>query len=135
MLDSFIIDFLVMFLIVYLIYMLVINKRKSDFALLNNNDQIKLFVNRYKLNIDKINYKYLVTIISLINSFILSLTCAIILRINNILLSICVCFIIMFSLIFILFEIAGRYFKKLEKKVGKVKIVRTKNKSKKKEDE
>lgn len=135
MLDSFIIDFLVMFLIVYLIYMLFINKRKSDFALLNNNDQIKLFVDRYKLNIDKINYKYLVTIISLINSFILSLTCAIILRIDNILLSICVCFIIMFSLIFILFEIAGRYFKKLEKKVGKVKIVRTKNKSKKKEDE
>ena len=135
MLDSFIIDFLVMFFIVYLIYMLFINKRKSDFALLNNNDQIKLFVDRYKLNIDKINYKYLVTIISLINSFILSLTCAIILRIDNILLSICVCFIIMFSLIFILFEIAGRYFKKLEKKVGKVKIVRTKNKSKKKEDE
>ena len=135
MLDSFIIDFLVMFLIVYLIYMLFINKRKSDFALLNDNDQIKLFVDRYKLNIDKINYKYLVTIISLINSFILSLTCAIILRIDNILLSICVCFIIMFSLIFILFEIAGRYFKKLEKKVGKVKIVRTKNKSKKKEDE
>lgn len=135
MLNNFIIDFLVIFLIVYLIYILFINKRKNNFSLLNDNDQIKLFVNRYKLDINKVNYKYLITIISLINSFILSLTCAIILRIDNILFSICVCFIIMFSLIFILFEIAGRYFKKLEKKVGKVKIVRKKINLKKKEDE
>jgi hypothetical protein len=121
-----------MFLIIFLVYLLVVNRRKYNYSLLNENDQVKIFINRYKINIEKVNYKYLLSVIAFINSFILSLTSAIIFRIDNVLLSICVSFIIIFSLIFILFEIAGRYFKRLEGKVKEVKVINKKNKKNKK---
>ncbi len=39
------VDFLVMFLIIFLVYLLVVNIRKYNYSLLNESDQVKIFIN------------------------------------------------------------------------------------------
>lgn len=125
-------DFLFIFLIVYLVYLLFIKRRKKNYELLKNDDFIKLFIKRYDIDVKKINYKLLLNIISLINSFVIALTSTIILRIDSIIWSIIVAFVVLFALVFILFGAAGKYFKKSE---GKTKVKVKKRKSKKEDEE
>ena len=134
MLYSWLVDFIVMFLIVFLVYLLFINKRKYNYSLLNENDQVKIFINRYKINIEKVNYKYLLSVIAFINSFIIAFTATIITNINSIIWSLIVCFVVLCILVYSMYEIAGRYFKNLEKKEKVVKV-KKKRKNRKSEGE
>lgn len=127
-------DFLFIFLIVYLVYLLFINRRKKNYKLLKNDDFIKLFINRYNIDVEKINYRLLLNTIALINSFVIALTSTIILKIDSIIWSIIVAFVVLFVLVFILFGAAGKYFKKSEGKT-KVKVKKNKKRKSKKEDE
>ena len=127
-----IIDFMMMFLIIYLVYIFFINKRKANYELLKENDFIKIFVQRYNIDIEKIDYRFLINIIALINSFIIAFTSTIILNIKSIIWSIIVAFVVLFLLVYILFGLAGKYLKNIEKQT-KVKM-KKKKKIKKKED-
>ena len=72
------IDFLVIFVIVCLVYLLFINRSKKDFNKLKPNDFIRMFVLKYNIDINKINYNFMVNLIAIINSFIIAITSAII---------------------------------------------------------
>lgn len=111
---GFIKDFILLFLMCLIIYLVFVAKRKKDYSKLKKNDEIVIFVTRYRLNPKKTNYKKLVYILYIINSFIISFTSVLILNIENIWWSIVICFIVIFVLVYSLFEIAGRYFKKME---------------------
>lgn len=119
----FILDFVCIFLVVFIIYSVFINKRKSDFNKLKSNDVIRLFVLRYDLDYRKIDYPKLVKVMSLISSFIIAFTSALIINIDSFIWSILVCFITVTILTYALFEIASKFFKnndniKLIKKKG-----------------
>ena len=132
MILNLLVDFVLMFLVIYLVYLLFVNRKKSNYYALKENDFIKMFVKRYNINIEKVNYKLLINVIALINSLIIAFTSTIILKIESIIWSIIVAFVVLFLLEYSLFEIVGRYFKKLE---GQVKVKEKKKKNKKKEDE
>lgn len=105
-----------MFLIFYILYMVFIAKKKKDYSKLKKNDEIVLFVTRYNLNVKKINYKKLVRCIYGANSFIIAFTSTLILNIKSFIWSVVICFVVIFVLIYSIFELLGRYFKKMEEK-------------------
>lgn len=125
-------DFMLMFLLVYLFNVFYVNKFKRDYNKLKKNDPIVIFVLRYDLSLKKLNYVYLINILGIINSFIIAFTATIITNIDSIVWSLIVCFVVLCVLVYSLYEIAGRYFKKLEKKE---KVVKVKNKRKNKKSE
>lgn len=128
------IDFLVIFLVVSFIYLVFINRKKKDFNSLKPNDFIRVFVLKYNIDVNKINYNFMINLIAIITSFIIAVTSAIIIKIEGLIWSLLVCFVLLFILVFVLFDLAGKYIKKTEKKVRKAKVVK-KKKTKKKEDE
>lgn len=123
-------DFMFLFLFIYLFNIFYVNKFKRDFDKLKKNDPIVLFVLRYDLSLKKLNYVYLINILGLINSFIIAFTAAIIINIESMIWSLIVCFVILCILIYCFYEIAGKYFKKLESKEKVVKVKKKKNKRK-----
>ncbi len=109
------IEFVLLFLLVFCTYKLIYRKKK-DFSKLKDNNSIKTFVLKYDLDVRKIDYRKLVNVILLINSFIISFTAIIIIQIDSLMWSILTSVFIILVLMITLFEIAGRYFKKEEKK-------------------
>ncbi len=110
------IEFVGLFIIVFLIYKLLYRKKK-DFNKLKNTDEVRAFIIKYDLDVRQINYKKLLNVLILINTFIISFTATIIVRIESIGWSIAVCVLIVAALILSLFPIAGNYFKSHEKEI------------------
>ncbi len=110
----FLYDFVLLFLLFYLIYTVFLNKKKRDYSKLKKNDVIKIFIARYDLDMRKTDYKKVLNVITIINSFIISFSATLVLHIENFWLKVAVCFVVIFILIYSLFEIAGRYFKNKE---------------------
>ena len=110
------IEFLGLFIIIFIVYKLIY-KKKKDFSKLKDSDEVRIFVLRYNLDIRKIDYNKLLTVLALINAFIIAFTATIIVRIDSIAWTIIVCLLIVLALIFSLFNIAGRYFKSHEKEI------------------
>ena len=113
---KFLYDFTLLFLLVLIIYLVFINKRKSTYSKLKKNDYIRLFIARYNLDVRKTKYKTILTVAAFINSFILAFTAVLTLKIDNFFYKILVCFVVVFSLIYALYELAGRILKKKEGK-------------------
>ncbi len=112
----FVYDFVLLFLLVYLFHMLYYKKKKSEYSKLSKNDEVKMFIARYNLDMRKTNYKTVLRIVAIINSIIIGFTATLILNIKNYFWKITIAFIVIFVLIYALFEIAGRWLKKKEVK-------------------
>ena len=110
------IEFVGLFIIVFLVYKLLYRKKK-DFNKLKNTDEVRAFIIKYDLDVRQINYKKLLNVLILINTFIISFTATIIVRIESIGWSIVICILIVAALILSLFPIAGNYFKSHEKEI------------------
>ena len=132
---KFISDFMLLFLLIFLFELFYVNKFKKDFNKLKETDPVVIFVLRYNIDLSKVSYVYLNNVLAFVNSFIISLSATIITNIDNILLSLVICFIVLCCLLYILYEITGKYFKKLEAKEKVVRKRRKKRKNKKSEGE
>ena len=75
-------------------------------------DFSKLLVNKYDLDIKKIDYKKLLHIIALVSSLDIAIVVTIANLINNYLLMVLVSIILMLILILISYEIVGRIYRK-----------------------
>ena len=127
-------EFVVLFIVVFIVYKLIYRKKK-DFNKLKNTDEVRSFILKYDLDIRQINYKKLLNVLILINTFIISFTATIIVRIKSFGWSIAVCILIVTALILSLFPIAGNYFKSHEREIVVEKEIDTfvkENKKKKK---
>ena len=113
---QFLLDFVLLFLLVLIIYVVFVNRKRKDYDKLKDNSYIKGFIARYDLDMRKTSYKKVLNIFTFINSFILAFTSALILNIDNYIWKIVVSFIVIFVLIYALYEIAGRYLKNKEDK-------------------
>ena len=101
---AYIFIFAVIFLITFIMDLLKIKKRKFK-----KIGEVQYLVNKFKLDINKINYKNTCLIISLINAFIISTVTLVIFMIDTMMtLQLLVGFILLFTLIYILYEIYGR---------------------------
>ena len=111
----FLYDFILLFLLFYIIESVFVDKKKRSFSKLRKSDEIRLFVNRYNLNLEKLDYKEVRKTVYFINSFILSFTTALILNIKSVFLQMVISFIVVFALMYSLFEIFGRKLKNKER--------------------
>ena len=69
----YLISFVIAFLIVYLFYFFTVILQKKKYDKFKKSNQVMYFVNRYKLNVNKINIKKFIHIISLTNSLIIAI--------------------------------------------------------------
>ncbi len=101
--------FSVLFIIIF-IFNYLINRLKVKSKKLDTIGEMNYLISKFKLNKNKINYPKEIIYISLINSFIISsvgvfVTCLKIMRILQLLLG----FVLLFGLIYALYEIYGRH--------------------------
>lgn len=55
---NFLLDFIIVFTVVYLLYVLFFNKKRRNYKTLKKNDEVKLFIDRYNLDMKKIKKYY-----------------------------------------------------------------------------
>ena len=108
-------DFIFIFLLVYIVYSVFLKKRKN-YKGLSDNDMIKIFIRRYNLDMRKTKFENVVKAITFINSFIISFCSVIVINIDSIVWSIIISFVVIMSLLYSLYEITGRAFKRKEEK-------------------
>ena len=96
--------FVVVFLLTLVMDLFKIKKKKFK-----KIGEVQYMINKFKLDVNKLNYKKTCIIISLINAFIISTVTIIIYSIDvSMVLQLLVGFILLFSLIYVLYEIYGR---------------------------
>lgn len=113
---KYLLTFAVTFILIYLIYYFLIVRRKSGLENLKKGKQIEFLVNVYKIDLKKINFKKFANSLALTNSFILSFTLTISELVDNYVLKILLCFIILIPLIIVMYKILGETYKKKEGK-------------------
>jgi uncharacterized membrane protein len=111
-----IIEFFILFVVIFIIYK-QIYKRKKDFSSLKESDEVRVFVLKYDIDVRKIDYNKLLNVLALINSFIISFTATVIVRVKGIVWTILTCMAIVMVLLIALYTIAGNYFKSKEKNI------------------
>ena len=111
---KFLYDFVLLFLLFLIVYLVFVNKKKKDYSKLKKNDVTKIFIARYDLDMRKTDYQKVLKVTAVINSFIIAFTATLILTINNFIWKVVISFLVIFTLIYALYELTGRYFKKKE---------------------
>lgn len=111
-----IVNFTVSFIIVYLFYLITVIIQKKRYGEFKKGSQVMYFVNKYKLNLDNINIKKLINILSLTNSFIIAITFTLVLLFDNYIIQLLVGFVIIIIITLICYSFIGLYLKKEENK-------------------
>ncbi len=105
------------FIIVFLIYALFINRKKKEYVEGKKQLEINYLVKKFDLDMRITKYKNIKLIVSLLNSFIIAFTFAIIVNLKvNYVFKLLIAFAILMVLIYSLYEITGRILKSKEKK-------------------
>ena len=113
---NFLLDFIAFFAIILIVYLVFVNKKKKDYSKLKKNDLFKIFIARYDLDMRKHEYKKVLLLYTIVKAFIISFTAALIMSIKSLIWKALIAFIVIFVLIYALFELLGRYLKKREEK-------------------
>ena len=58
MIIDLLIDFVLMFIVIFLVYLFFINRKKIKYEQLKETDFIKIFIRRYNINVEKVNYNF-----------------------------------------------------------------------------
>lgn len=110
--------FIFCFVLVYLIYSTVVILRKKGFEKFKTSKQLIFFEKAYNINFKKINLKTFAHSLALTNAFIIAFTCTVIEIFDNLILKLCVGFVILLPLMLLMYKILGTIFKKKEGKTN-----------------
>lgn len=113
---KYVITYLITFCVIYLLYFLLVVNRKKAINKFKNSMEVKYLMNKYSINIDKVNIKKLANMVALSNSFIITTVFIVIIFIDNFILKMLVAFVILFPLIIIIYWLLGKILKKEEGK-------------------
>lgn len=103
---------LIVFVIIYLLYFIFVINKRSKLEKMKDNSNVIYLINKYGLDLKKVDIKVLGHIIALTNSFILSTTLFLISFINNLAFKILGCIIILIPFQFIMYHIIGKMYEK-----------------------
>jgi len=111
------------FMTVLLIYLLFINRKfRKEYKEGKEQVEIYYLVKRFKLDMKITKYKTIKLIVSILNSFIVAFTFTIIINLKfKYAYKLMIAFVIMFIMIYSLYEITGRILKKKELKNNDIK--------------
>ena len=105
--------FLLTFVFVFILYQIfIVRKAKKKGKKFKEPIEITYLVNRYKLDLKKVNYKKLLRVISIVSSLDISLVVTIIMLINNFALEIIVGFISTLVIILLSYHLVYLVYKK-----------------------
>ena len=104
--------FVITFLIVFLLYRLLIIRKAKSKKKAKEPREITYLVYRYKLDLEKVNYRKLLNVISLVSSLDIALVVTIILLFKNFYLEIIVGFISTLIIILISYHLVYLVYKK-----------------------
>lgn len=113
---EYILVFMFCFLVIYLLYLFIIVLRKKGLEKFKTSKQLEYFKLKFKLDMNKINFKSFAHSIALTNAFIIAFTVTAIDFIDNLILKLLVGFIILLPLMYFLYGMLGKYYKKKEVK-------------------
>lgn len=102
----------IVFIIIYLCYVIFVINKKNKLEKMKSNAGVIYLVNKYQIDLKKINMKVLAHMIALANSFILSITLFILSFVDNYMLKILLCFIIIIPFQYIMYMIIGKMYQK-----------------------
>ena len=108
--------FIFCFLVIYLLYLFIIFLRKKGLEKFKTSKQLEYFKIKFKLDLKKINFKKFANSLALTNAFIIAFTVTVIDIFDNWILKILVAFIILLPLMYLLYTILGKHYKKKEGK-------------------
>ena len=108
----YVISFIAAFLIVYLFYFLTVILQKKKYDKFKKSNQVMYFVKKYKLDINQINIKKFIHIISFTNSLIIAFAFLATFLVENILLQLLIGLIVLIPLILISYSLIGNYLKR-----------------------
>ena len=103
---------LVTFIVIYLAYVVFVINRKEKLQKLKKSMMVQYLVNKYKVDLKKVNMKVLGHIIALTTAFILSATLFVISFVDNYILKILLSFAILMPFQYIMFMIVGKMYQK-----------------------
>ncbi len=104
--------FILTFLFIFIIYeLLLVRKCKKD-KRRKKPIEVQYLENRYHLNLNKVNYKRLLNIVSLVSALDISLVVTIVSLLNNMYLQLAVAFLAIFVVILVSYSIVGTIYKK-----------------------
>lgn len=111
------------FIVILLIYLLVINKIfRKEYKEGKQQVEINYLINKFKLDIRVTKYKTIKLIVAFLNSIIIAFTFTIIINLKfKYAYKLMIAFLIMFIMIYSLYEITGRILKKKELKNNDIK--------------
>ena len=109
---EYIIWFLIAFMIVYMFYFLTVILQKKKYDKFKKSNQVMYFVNRYKLNVNKIDIKKFVKTISFVNSLIIALGFTMVINIHNYLLMLLAGLAAIIPLTLISYHFIGKHLQK-----------------------
>ena len=113
---KFLIIFVVSFLVVYLAYLITVISNKKKLEKFKTSNQVLIFVPKYKLKITDSNVKELAQLVALSNAFIIATAITIVELINNFILKILVAFVVILPLILVIYNLVGKHMVKKESK-------------------
>ena len=106
---EYIVSFLLSFIIIYMFYFFTVILQKKRYNKFKKSNQVMYFVNKYKLNVNKIDIKKLIKIISFTNSLIIALCFTIVFKIDNYLLMLLIGLVTIIPLTIICYHYVGMY--------------------------
>ena len=107
-----IILFIITFLLVFLLYRLIIIRKAKSKKKAKEPREVTYLVSRYKLDLDKVNYKRLLNVVSLVSSLDIALVVTIILLFKNFYLEMIIGFISTLIIILVSYHLVYLVYKK-----------------------
>lgn len=108
--------FIVVFLVMFFVYYFLL-KRKMKKKKLQTIGEFTYLLHRFQLNTKKVDYKMMAFGVSMINAFIVAFVSTFIMLIpTNMIWRLLIAFVLLFALIYALYEIYGRHLQKKYKK-------------------
>lgn len=104
--------FILTFLLIFIIYELFLVRKAKKDKRRKKPVEVNYLMGKFNLDLDKINYKRLLNIISAVSAFDISFVVTIVSLFENFLLQLLVGFVLIMLLIIVSYDIVGRIYKK-----------------------
>ena len=111
MLDELVL-FIMTFLLIYIIYELFLVRKAKKDKRRKKPVEVNYLIGKYNLDINKLNYKRLLNIISAVSAFDISLVVTIVSLLDSFYLQLLIGFVLIMLLILVSYDIVGRIYKK-----------------------
>lgn len=101
---------LIAFIIIYLFYVVFVINKKKKLEKLKNNVGVLYLINKYNLDLNKINLKVFAHSLALTNSFIISVTFFVISFFDNYYMKLLICIVVIVPVLYIMYMILGKMY-------------------------